>query len=109
MEGKINKQRKKVLKKVVKEAHEPLAVADTELGGVIKEKLTLSCIYSPVVNEFMRRITMDGLIPGVEPCEMTAMCFRLTHNLSQYRPKFSADKATMIVQAISLLDDFNKN
>lgn len=36
MEGKINKQLKKVLKKIVKEAHEPLAVADAKLGGVIK-------------------------------------------------------------------------
>lgn len=64
MEGKINKQLKKVLKKIVKEAHEPLAVADAKLGGVIKEKLNLSCIHSPVVNELMRgiRSQMDGLI-----------------------------------------------
>jgi hypothetical protein len=27
------------LKKIVKEAHEPLAVADAKLGGVIKVKL----------------------------------------------------------------------
>lgn len=39
MEGKINKQLKKVLKKIVKEAHEPLAVADAKLGGVIKVEL----------------------------------------------------------------------
>uniref|UniRef100_A0A2K5HEM9 Nucleolar protein 58 n=1 Tax=Colobus angolensis palliatus TaxID=336983 RepID=A0A2K5HEM9_COLAP len=79
MEGKINKQLKKVLKKIVKEAHEPLAVADAKLGGVIKEKLNLSCIHSPVVNELMRgiRSQMDGLIPGVEPREMAAMCLGL--------------------------------
>ncbi|OBS72714.1 hypothetical protein A6R68_12718 [Neotoma lepida] len=81
MEGKINKQLKKVLKKIVKEAHEPLAVADAKLGGVIKEKLNLSCIHSPVVNELMRgiRSQMDGLIPGVEPREMAAMCLGLAH------------------------------
>ncbi|NP_001407660.1 nucleolar protein 58 isoform 3 [Mus musculus] len=103
MEGKINKQLKKVLKKIVKEAHEPLAVADAKLGGVIKEKLNLSCIHSPVVNELMRgiRSQMDGLIPGVEPREMAAMCLGLAHSLSRYRLKFSADKVdTMIVQAI---------
>ncbi|EPY77232.1 nucleolar protein 58 [Camelus ferus] len=103
MEGKINKQLKKVLKKIVKEAHEPLAVADAKLGGVIKEKLNLSCIHSPVVNELMRgiRSQMDGLIPGVEPREMSAMCLGLAHSLSRYRLKFSADKVdTMIVQAI---------
>ncbi|XP_031224844.1 nucleolar protein 58 [Mastomys coucha] len=111
MEGKINKQLKKVLKKIVKEAHEPLAVADAKLGGVIKEKLNLSCIHSPVVNELMRgiRSQMDGLIPGVEPREMAAMCLGLAHSLSRYRLKFSADKVdTMIVQAISLLDDLDK-
>lgn len=49
MEGKINKQLKKVLKKIVKEAHEPLAVADAKLGGVIKVKLQFSLAF--VVNE----------------------------------------------------------
>lgn len=44
MEGKINKQLKKVLKKIVKEAHEPLAVADAKLGGVIKVKLRFSFV-----------------------------------------------------------------
>lgn len=46
MEGKINKQLKKVLKKIVKEAHEPLAVADAKLGGVIKVKLQFSLALS---------------------------------------------------------------
>lgn len=37
VEGKINKNLKKVLKKVVaKEAHEQLAISDAKLGGVIK-------------------------------------------------------------------------
>lgn len=43
MEGKINKQLKKVLKKIVKEAHEPLAVADAKLGGVIKVNIFHAC------------------------------------------------------------------
>uniref|UniRef100_A0A8C5XJ08 Nop domain-containing protein n=1 Tax=Microcebus murinus TaxID=30608 RepID=A0A8C5XJ08_MICMU len=71
MEGKINKQMKKVLKKIVKEAHEPLAEADAKPGGVIKEKLNLSCIHN--------------------------------------RLKFGADKVdTMFIQAISLLDNLDK-
>uniref|UniRef100_A0A8D2JQJ8 Nop domain-containing protein n=1 Tax=Sciurus vulgaris TaxID=55149 RepID=A0A8D2JQJ8_SCIVU len=82
MEGKINKQLKKVLKKMVKEAHEPLAVADAKLGGIIKEKLNLSCIHSPVFFFFFFFFFFGG---------------------------FSADKVdTMIVQAISLLDDLDK-
>ncbi|PNJ73557.1 NOP58 isoform 3, partial [Pongo abelii] len=44
-----------------------------------------------------------------EPREMAAMCLGLAHSLSRYRLKFSADKVdTMIVQAISLLDDLDK-
>lgn len=58
MEGKINKQLKKVLKKIVKEVYELLVVVDVKLGGVIKEKLNFSCIYSFVVNEFMRGICL---------------------------------------------------
>lgn len=48
---------------------------------LFQEKLNLSCIHSPVVNELMRgiRSQMDGLIPGVEPREMAAMCLGLAH------------------------------
>ncbi|XP_011805392.1 PREDICTED: nucleolar protein 58 [Colobus angolensis palliatus] len=100
MEGKINKQLKKVLKKIVKEAHEPLAVADAKLGGVIKEKLNLSCIHSPVVNELMRgiRSQMDGLIPGVEPREMAAMCLGLAHRFCHLLWSYG----------VALLDDLDK-
>lgn len=50
MEGKINKQLRKVLKKIVKETHEPLAVADAKLGGVIKEKLSVVSIVLSLMN-----------------------------------------------------------
>lgn len=37
VEGKLSKNLKKILKKIVaKDAHEQLAVADAKLGGVIK-------------------------------------------------------------------------
>ncbi|XP_028925295.1 nucleolar protein 58 [Ornithorhynchus anatinus] len=112
VEGKLSKNLKKVLKKIVaKEAHEQLAVADAKLGGVIKEKLNLSCIHSPMVTELMRgiRSQMEGLITGLPSSEMAAMCLGLAHSLSRYKLKFSPDKVdTMIVQAISLLDDLDK-
>lgn len=112
VEGKIGKSLKKVLKKVVaKEAHEQLAISDVKLGGVIKEKLDLSCIHSPAVAELMRciRSQMEGLITGLPPKEMSAMSLGLAHSLSRYKLKFSPDKVdTMIVQAISLLDDLDK-
>lgn len=111
-EGKIGKSLKKVLKKVVaKEAHEQLAISDVKLGGVIKEKLDLSCIHSPAVAELMRciRSQMESLITGLPPREISAMSLGLAHSLSRYKLKFSPDKVdTMIVQAISLLDDLDK-
>ncbi|XP_040888692.1 nucleolar protein 58 [Toxotes jaculatrix] len=112
VEGKIGKSLKKVLKKVVaKEAHEQLAVSDAKLGGVIKDKLDLSCVQSPAVAELMRciRSQMEGLITGLPPREISAMSLGLAHSLSRYKLKFSPDKVdTMIVQAISLLDDLDK-
>ncbi|XP_051839727.1 nucleolar protein 58 [Antechinus flavipes] len=112
VEGKLSKNLKKVLKKIAaKEAHEQLAVADAKLGGVIKDKLNLSCIHSPTITELMRgiRSQIEGLITGLPSREMAAMCLGLAHSLSRYKLKFSADKVdTMIVQAISLLDDLDK-
>ncbi|XP_029374839.1 nucleolar protein 58 isoform X3 [Echeneis naucrates] len=112
VEGKIGKSLKKVLKKVVaKEAHEQLAISDAKLGGVIKEKLDLSCVHSPAVAELMRCIRgqMESLITGLPPREISAMSLGLAHSLSRYKLKFSPDKVdTMIVQAISLLDDLDK-
>ncbi|KAE8278593.1 Nucleolar protein 58 Nucleolar protein 5 [Larimichthys crocea] len=111
-EGKIGKSLKKVLKKVVaKEAHEQLAISDLKLGGVIKEKLDLACVHSPAVAELMRgiRTQMESLITGLPPREISAMSLGLAHSLSRYKLKFSPDKVdTMIVQAISLLDDLDK-
>ncbi|KAM7365483.1 hypothetical protein PAMP_016404 [Pampus punctatissimus] len=112
VEGKIGKSLKKVLKKVVaKEAHEQLAISDAKLGGIIKEKLDLSCVHSPAVAELMRciRSQMEGLISGLAPKEISAMSLGLAHSLSRYKLKFSPDKVdTMIVQAICLLDDLDK-
>ncbi|XP_067116320.1 nucleolar protein 58 [Osmerus mordax] len=111
-EGKIGKSLKKILKKVVaKEAHEQLAISDVKLGGVIKDKLNLSCVHSPAIAELMRgiRTQMEGLITGLPPREISAMSLGLAHSLSRYKLKFSPDKVdTMIVQAISLLDDLDK-
>ncbi|XP_074482659.1 nucleolar protein 58 [Sebastes fasciatus] len=111
-EGKIGKSLKKILKKVVaKDAHEQLAISDAKLGGVIKEKLDLSCVHNSTVFELMRCIRgqMESLITGLPPREISAMSLGLAHSLSRYKLKFSPDKVdTMIVQAISLLDDLDK-
>jgi len=112
VEGKMSKSLKKVLKKLVaEEAHEKLAVADAKLGNSIKEKLEIDCVYDSKVLELMRciRSQASGLIAGVPDRDMAAMELGLAHSLSRYKLKFSPDKIdTMIVQAVSLLDDLDK-
>ncbi|XP_071507727.1 nucleolar protein 58-like [Diadema antillarum] len=112
VEGKLGKGLKKILKKVVaKDAQAELAVADAKLGNIIKDKLNMTCVHNSSISELMRgiRSQFDSLVPGLPGREMTAMTLGLAHSLSRYKLKFSPDKVdTMIVQAISLLDDLDK-
>ncbi|GAB1600071.1 hypothetical protein Ahia01_000284600, partial [Argonauta hians] len=51
----------------------------------------------------------DSLLTGVTSKEVAAMNIGLAHSVSRYKLKFSPDKVdTMIVQAIILLDDLDK-
>ncbi|KZC12356.1 PREDICTED: nucleolar protein 58 [Dufourea novaeangliae] len=111
VEGKLSKSLKKILKKYCFELQEQLAVADAKLGNAIKDKLSLSCISNTAIQELMRciRSQIDGLLAGLPKKEMTAMALGLAHSLSRYKLKFSPDKIdTMIVQAVCLLDDLDK-
>jgi len=113
VEGKLSSGMKKFLKKniVSKELEETLAVADSKLGGVIKEKLNIPCIYDESVLQLMRglRNQIESLVTAASASEMKSMAIGLAHSLSRYKLKFSPDKVdTMIVQAIGLLDDLDK-
>merc|ERR1712106_1142926 len=111
-EGKLCKPLKKLLKKVFEsEAHEKLLVWDAKLGNSIKEKMGVACVSTTAGTELMRCIKsqVDALIPGLPEKDLSAMSLGLAHSLSRYKLKFSPDKVdTMIVQAISLLDDIDK-
>jgi nucleolar protein 58 len=110
IEGKIPKPLKKVLKKIAEDAEETLMVADSKLGNSIKEKFNINCVSNSSVQDLMRliRCQMESLIKVPEK-EVAAMRIGLAHSLSRYKLKFSPDKVdTMIVQAISLLDDLDK-
>lgn len=118
----MSKNLKKLLKKVfVSDLHEQLAVGDAKLGGVIKEKLNISCVHSAAVVELMRGIRqqMDTLISGLPASDRNVMALGLAHryyiyqgtavgikldflfSLSRYKLKFSPDKVdTMVIQAI---------
>lgn len=108
----MSKTLKSVLKKVlVGGAKETMAVADAKLGSAIKDKFNIGCVSSSAVQELMRCIRQqsESLIAGLPQKDLSAMALGLAHSLSRYKLKFSPDKVdTMIVQAISLLDDLDK-
>merc|ERR1711892_579734 len=101
-EGKIAKPLKKMLKKLAAdEVQAQLAVADSKLGGIIRDSIGLEFIRG--IRENLNEMT------GIQESERSAMALGLAHSLSRYKLKFSPDKVdTMIVQAISLLDDLDK-
>jgi len=110
---KIGKNLKKLVKKhILKDAEAELAVADAKLGKLLKKEFDLNCVTNSSVQELMRNIRsqLDGFIaPVVEASHLAQMSLGLAHSLSRYRLKFSPDKVdTMIVQAVSLLDDVDK-
>ena len=90
-----------------------LAVADPKLGQAINKLpgLTLTPISDSSTNDIYRAIRdhLPSLIPGLLPETISTMSLGLSHSLSRHKLKFSPDKVdTMIVQAISLLDDLDK-
>lgn len=109
VESTLDKNLKKFLKKHV--TSDELAVSDVKLGGLIKEKLDIQCVSNDSVNELFRGIRnqLDNLIGAKEETSLKQMQLGLSHSLSRYKLKFSADKVDiMIVQAIGLLDDLDK-
>ena len=109
VDSKIGKDLKKFLKKHAE--GETLALADAKLGGLIKEKLGIACVYSSGVMELMRgvRYQLNELIGGLTDADIAPMALGLSHSLSRYKLKFSPDKVdTMVVQAIGLLDELDK-
>lgn len=90
---------------------ETLAVADSKLGNAIKEKLKIDCVHNSAVMELMRglRNQLSELISGLGTQDLGPMSLGLSHSLSRYKLKFSPEKVdTMIIQAIGLLDDLDK-
>lgn len=116
VQSKLGKGLKKFLKKNClvngsSDEYCKLAVTDKALGALIKEKLGVQCVHDASVMELMRGIrgNMDALLTGMDDSTMKAMTLGLSHSLSRYKLKFSADKVdTMIVQAIGLLDELDK-
>ena len=110
-EGKLDKNLAKFLKaKGPKEGKGKLAVIDSKLGNLIKDKLGIKCLYNDSVLELMRgiRLQLDSLL-GLPKEEKMAFQLGLSHSLARFKLKFSPEKVdTMIIQAIALLDELDK-
>lgn len=90
-----------------------LAVADPKLGTAIAKLpgLSISPVADSTTADLYRAIRehLPSLIPGLMPQEISTMSLGLSHSLSRHKLKFSPDKVdTMIIQAIALLDDLDK-
>ncbi|QSZ37524.1 hypothetical protein DSL72_008622 [Monilinia vaccinii-corymbosi] len=113
VEGKVSPMLTKLLDTLKDEKKASLAVADPKLGQAINKLpgLTLTPISDSKTNDIFRGIRdhLPSLIPGLLPEHISTMSLGLSHSLSRHKLKFSPDKVdTMIVQAISLLDDLDK-
>ena len=110
VDSKLSKGAKKFLKKQVVDK-ETLAVADAKLGNLIKEKLGIPCVHSAAVMELIRGVSthLSDVVTKLDGVDMRPMSLGLSHSLSRFKLKFSPDKVdTMIVQAIGLLDELDK-
>lgn len=114
MSGKMSKSLQKFLDKniVQKGIEDELLVAEKKLGKCIQEKLGITCKTGDKANEVMRciRFQMQSLISGIEDNQQfKQMQLGLAHSVSRYKLSFSSDKVdTMIIQAVSLLEDLDK-
>lgn len=110
-DGKLDKSLRKFLAKECTGDKIKLGVGDIKLGGLIKEKLGLKCVADQTVAELTRGIRQQlaSLLTGLPEKDLNAMKLGLSHSLCRYKLKFSPDKVdTMIIQAISLLDELDK-
>jgi nucleolar protein 58 len=90
-----------------------LAVADPKLGSAIHKipGMKLIPVSDDSTKDLYRTIRehLSSLIPGLTPDVVDTMSLGLSHSLSRHKLKFSPDKVdTMIIQAIALLDDLDK-
>ena len=90
-----------------------LAVADPKLGNAITKipGLQITPVSDSATAELYRGIRehLPSLISDLRPEDISTMSLGLSHSLSRHKLKFSPDKVdTMIIQAIALLDDLDK-
>ncbi|KAG8629261.1 hypothetical protein KVT40_003126 [Elsinoe batatas] len=112
-EGKVTPTLSKLLDEIKDEKKASLAVADPKLANAINKlpQLQIVPVSDKSTEEVFRAIRahLPSLIPDLLPEDLATMSLGLSHSLSRHKLKFSPDKVdTMIIQAIALLDDLDK-
>ncbi|KAI4862459.1 nucleolar protein Nop5 [Hypoxylon rubiginosum] len=112
-EGKVTPMLQNLLDDIKEERKASLAVADPKLGAAINilPQLNITPVSDSSTNELFRAIKtyLPELFPELESDYLGNMALALSHSISRHKLKFSPDKVdVMIVQAIKLLDDLDK-
>ncbi|KAI1764869.1 nucleolar protein nop5 [Hypoxylon sp. FL1150] len=112
-EGKVTPMLQNLLDDIKEERKATLAVADQKLGAAINilPQLSITPVSDSSTNELFRAIKtyLPELFPELESDYLGNMALALSHSISRHKLKFSPDKVdVMIVQAIKLLDDLDK-
>ncbi|KAI0973032.1 Nop domain-containing protein [Xylaria arbuscula] len=112
-EGKVTPLLQQLLDDIKEERKASLAVADPKLGAAINvlPELQITPVSDSSTNDLFRAIKtyLPELFPELESDYLGNMALALSHSISRHKLKFSPDKVdVMIVQAIKLLDDLDK-
>ncbi|KAI1095326.1 nucleolar protein Nop5 [Rostrohypoxylon terebratum] len=112
-EGKVTPMLQNLLNDIKEERKASLAVADPKLGAAINvlPQLSITPVSDSSTNDLFRAIKtyLPELFPELDKDYLGNMALALSHSISRHKLKFSPDKVdVMIVQAIKLLDDLDK-
>lgn len=112
-EGKVTPMMLQLLESIKDEKKVSLAVSDAKLGSAINKlpQFNITPVADSSTNELYRNIRahLTDLVPGLKAENLRSLALGLSHSLSRHKLRFSPDKVdVMIVQAISLLDDLDK-
>lgn len=112
IEGRVGESLKKLLEDAKSDKKSTLIVSEPKLGNAInKLGLNFSVVSDAASLDLHRSIKefLPELLPGLDDSAIKQMSLGLAHSIGRHKLKFSADKVdTMIVQAIALLDDLDK-
>ncbi|KAI1269556.1 hypothetical protein F5Y18DRAFT_370537 [Xylariaceae sp. FL1019] len=112
-EGKVTPMIQQLLDDIKEEKKASLAVVDPKLGAAISAlpQLQITPVSDSTTNDLFRAVKtyLPELFPELDPDYLGNMALALSHSISRHKLKFSPDKIdVMVVQAIKLLDDLDK-